>query len=299
VEGHGPEREIVARELRERGISTAPTPGCPFVSAHISESQGGLGLVIVDASGRTSARRVNGALAAATLIESWARTDLNAALLPTERVAPAEPASPRWSATAERPVLADSDPRLAMPASSSEPAVGWKISMSADAETSLATDGSLWLGVAAGLCFRVGPACAGAIIRVSSDSGASGESREMQTGRLGTDVLLGAALPIQRGRLTLLPGVAFGVGWLRTTALSAPPVPGETDGVDVDGGGLRASASMRLSVAVYRSVAFDFGVAADLSPIAHTGEFTESSHLLAGEPRGFLRGGVGLRVGVP
>ena len=255
--------------------------------------------MIVDASGRTSTRRVNGAVAAATLIESWVRTDLDAALLPTESVAADEPASPHWSATAARPVMADTDPRLAMPASSAEPTLGWKISVSADAETSLATDGSLWLGVTAGLCFRVGPACAGAIVRVSSHSVASGESREMQTGRLGTDVLLGASLPIQRGRLTLLPGVGFGVGWLRTTALSAAPVPGESDGVDVDGGGLRASASMRLSVAVYRSVAVDFGVAADLSPIAHTDEFTESSHLLAGEPRGFLRGGVGLRVGVP
>ena len=185
-----------------------------------------------------------------------------------------------------------------MPARAADPRPEGKLSLTASAETSVATDGSLWLGVTAGLCFRIGPACAGALVRVSNDAATFGESREMKTGRLGTDVLLGAGLPIHKGRLTILPGIGVGVGWLRTTALNAV-APSGSDGVDVDGGGLRASATTQLSIAVSRSTAIDLGMAADVSPVAHTALYREGSSFLAGEPRGFVRGGVGVRVGLP
>lgn len=286
MDGRGPLRAAVVEELAARGISSRPIAGCPAVDARIGSSSVGLLVTITDAYGRTSERTANGPAAAATLIESWVRTDLSAPLLPTRAVA----------STRMRQVEEKDEPSLAMPMPPAD--AGSNISLAASAETSLATDGSLWLGVTVGLCLRVGPACAGVLVRVSNDGGTFGESHEMRTGRFGTDVLLGAGLPIRRGRLTLIPGAAVGVGWLRTSALS-PTVDVGGDGVDVDGGGLRASASLRLSIAVTHTLAADFGIAADLSPVAHTAPFNADSTPLAGEPRGFFRGGVGVRWGVP
>jgi hypothetical protein len=296
VEGGGPARAQVVRELRSRGIATMRVEGCAFVSAQIEASGSGLAVVIVDAYGRTSERSVNGPVTAATLIESWVRTDVSAALLSTTAVAPAAPV-PAERRLAPRPSVPEEvQPTLTMPAANPRP--GSQVSLTAGAETSVATDGSLWLGITAGLCFRVGPVCAGALVRVSDDSRTFGESREMRTSRLDTDVLLGASLPIRKGRITLLPGLGVGIGWMRTTASNAA-AGSAAEGFDIDGGGLRASAGLQLSIAVTRSVAVDLAMSGDVSPVAHTGMFDEGGYMLAGEPRGFVRGGVGVRVGLP
>jgi hypothetical protein len=297
VDGGGSARGLVLEELRARGIRTSAPAGCAVVTAQLAESPDGLVVGIVDEYGRTSERHANGPAAAATVIESWVRSDLSASLLTARNVSPPALARSERIPRSTAPAV-DTEPALAMPATASSKVPGSGISFSASAESSIATDGSLWLGVNAGLCFQIGAVCAGALVRVSNDAAILGESREMQTGRLGTDVLLGAALPIRKGRLTMLPGVAVGVGWLRTTALNAAPDPTQSDGVDVDGGGLRASASLRLSLAVTRSLAIDLGMAADVAPVAHTSEFKEGQALMAGEPRGFIRGGLGVRLGL-
>jgi hypothetical protein len=284
VEGSRRVQEEVSAELQRRGIVTSPASECTAVRARIGEGTAGLLVTIVDAYGRTSERAANGPAEAATLIESWVRTDLSAPLLPVLDVAVT--VSPQGDA---KQVLV-MPPPMPVPARSD-------VSLTASAETSLATDGSLWLGLAAGVCVRMGPACAGVLVRVESDPGGYGESREMYTSRLGTAVLLGAGLPLRKGRLTLLPGVAVGIGWLRTTATSAADRGGSGDGTEVDSGGLRASAGLRLSIAVHPRLAIDLGVAADLAPLAHTTPYNQDSIVLAGEPRGLFRGSLGVRWG--
>ena len=285
VEGNGRVQKAVIDELQRRGISTTPTSECASVTARIGETTAGLLVTIVDAYGRTTERTANGPVAAATLIESWVRSDLSAPLLPVLEA----------GETVSDPE--ESKDMVAMPALKKEVQARSNISLTASAETSLATDGSVWLGLATGICVRIGPICAGALVRVGSDSGWYGESREMYTGRLGTDVLLGAGLPMRKGRLTFLPGVAFGVGWLRTSALPSAPAGLGGDSTDVDSGGLRASATLRLSIAVLPSLGVDLGLGADLAPVAHTTPYNLDSIVLAGEPRGFLRGSLGVRLG--
>jgi hypothetical protein len=87
-----------------------------------------------------------------------------------------------------------------------------------------------------------------------------------------------------------------GVGWLRTAALT---ISDADDPADADGGGLRASASLRLSLAITSMLALDFGLAADVAPLAHTRPYEADAVALAGEPRGYLRGGLGVRWGSP
>jgi hypothetical protein len=89
--------------------------------------------------------------------------------------------------------------------------------------------------------------------------------------------------------------MAIGVGWMRTTALTSST---GGDAVDVDSGGLRAGATMRVSFDVSTNIAFDLGIGADVAPLAHTAPY-DAQVTLAGEPRGYLRGGLGIRVGVP
>jgi hypothetical protein len=285
IEGDARVQAAVIDELQRRGISTTAASGCPFVTARIGQEGAGLDMTIVDTYGRTSKRTANGPAAAATLIESWVRSDLSAPLLPVLDSVE----------TVSHPV--ESKPMLVTRDTGSEVRTRSNISLTASAETSLATDGSVWLGLATGVCVRIGPACVGALARVESDSGAYGESREMYTSRFGTAVLLGVGLPMRRGRLTFLPGVAVGVGWLRTTALSTGDNGPGGDSTEVDSGGLRASAGLRLSIAMRPSLAVDLGLAADFAPVAHTTPYNLDSVILAGEPRGFLRGSLGVRLG--
>jgi hypothetical protein len=290
VEVLGDSSEVVAivADLERRGIKTSPVVECPVVRARIERKVGGIGVAIVDADGRTSERTANGVAAAATLIESWTRTDVVAPLLAPrpEPVPSAAPVPTTASPTTQVPIAVTSRPTVATPA----------LSLTASAETSLATDGSIWFGLSVGVCLRIGPACAGALARVSNDLGFSGESQDSHTGRLATDVLIGAGLPIRRGRLTLMPEMAVGVGWMRTKALTSS-IGG--DPVDVDSGGLRASASIRMSLSVSTNIALDLGISADVAPLAHTAPYDTQVILLAGEPRGYLRGGLGIRIGAP
>jgi hypothetical protein len=170
------------------------------------------------------------------------------------------------------------------------------LSLSTAAETSVATDGSIWFGVNAGVCVPIGPVCAGALARVASDSGWSGDSEDQRSSRLAADVLLGAAFPTRRGRLTLLPGLGLGLGWMRITPLHS------TSGrraIDVDTGGVRASASLRMSFRVLDEAALDLGLAADLAPLAHTAPYDAEAVFLSGEPLAYFRLGLGLRIGLP
>jgi hypothetical protein len=285
LEGNGPRVAALASELERRGIETAPDPECPAVHVRLKETGGRLVVTIVDEFGRLSERPTSGTAAAATLVESWAHTDVVTPLLSMRATQLQDVAPPQPHET----------PTIAAPAAAAGPMR--QVSPAASAETSLATDGSVWIGIAAGVCVPIGRACAGALVRVSMDSELTGDSRARHSGRLATDVLLGGALPLRFGRLTLLPGLAVGLGWLRTFGLTTSAT--DPDPVDADGGGLRTGASLRLAYTVTSRLAVDLGIAADIAPFAHTAAYQSQAVVLPGEPRGYLRSGIGVRWGSP
>lgn len=276
VESTGAESSDVIADLERRGIATSSIPeGCTAVHAELRQVAEGLVVRVVDGDGRTAERTTHTPAAAATFIESWTRGDVVAPLL----VARADPAGAQRFATSNS-AKSPSNDRLAM-----------ALSLSTAAETSVATDGSIWFGVNVGVCVPIGPVCAGALARVASDSGWSGDSEDQRSSRLAADVLLGAAFPTRRGRLTLLPGFGLGLGWMRITAQHSMSGTG-----DVDTGGVRASASLRMSFRVLDDVALDLGLAADLAPLAHTAPYDTT--LLSGEPLAYFRLGLGVRIGL-
>ena len=279
VEGSGAEWSDVVADLGRRGIATSSVPeGCSAIHAELRPAAEGLVVRVVDGDGRTAERTAHTPAAAATFIESWTRGDVVAPLL----VARADPAIAHRMPTPDKTTRATGD-RLAA-----------TLSLSTAAETSVATDGSIWFGVNAGVCVPIGPACAGALARVASDSGWSGDSEDQRSSRLAADVLLGAALPTRRGRLTILPGLGLGLGWMRITAVHSSG----NGTIDVDTGGVRASASVRMSYRLLDEVALDVGLAADLAPLAHTALYDAGVTFLPGEPLAYFRLALGVRIGL-
>jgi hypothetical protein len=287
VEGPPATVGAVGEDLRQRGIATTPAGACPFVRAQLFPGADGIVVAIVDTSGRSSVRTAGNPRGAATIIESWTRTDIVEPLLTPHSAADAAALPPRADEASLSLAAASRPPRSGPPFAS----------LTSRAEASVATDGSLWFGVSMGVCLRIGPACAGALARVSHDSGVSGDSEDFDNSRLATDVQLGAELPLESGRLTFTPGVSLGVGWMRTSGTGTSN--GGTVTIDEDSGGLLAGASTRLSFALSADVGLDAGLEADVMPLAHPAPRDVKVTVLAGQPRGYVRGGLGMRVDLP
>ena len=90
-------------------------------------------------------------------------------------------------------------------------------------EVAVATEPATWLGGSATGCHHAGPVCLGARARM-------GRAREWQPEPLfdaaleqtAVDALAIAAVPLTRGRLTLMPLIGLGVGWTRSAISRAP-----------------------------------------------------------------------------
>src|SRR5688572_32388148 len=66
----------VGKELRRRGLAIDAREGCGALAVEVRESGEVLRVEIADAAGRRVTRRLAGVRAAATVIESWARSDV-------------------------------------------------------------------------------------------------------------------------------------------------------------------------------------------------------------------------------
>ncbi|HEY5924746.1 MAG TPA: hypothetical protein VIV11_23865, partial [Kofleriaceae bacterium] len=136
----------------------------------------------------------------------------------------------------------------------------------------------------AAACVRVGPLCAGASARMLSADP-----------RRSYDVLAGVDLPIALGRrITLITGAGVGAGWFE-----APYAMGEAVST-VTTTGLRIDGHISLAVSVARYVSLHAGVSLGASPQAPAVlEVDGDVPTTNGEPTGFFRGDIGLRIGAP
>ena len=267
----------VAAELATRGISTEPQPGCDAVDATVSRASGALRVDLVKGDARTVSRDVSDAATAATVLESWARDDVSRALLegrlPAEEHAPAGPAPVPVAAT-ELPY-----------------------SVSLVAGTARSGDGAVWLDGGLAACFVFGPACLGVLARGNFDLGETGASARLHTHRMGLDILVTGDLPVKLGTLVLRPGIGFGAGWMQSR-YTGETASSSVGNVTVDAGGIRVEGRVVLSIPLFPKWWFDVGVVVDGSPLAPASSLKEEVEL-AGDPRWWLRGSLGLRYGAP
>ena len=271
--------------------------GAEAVQVRVQPDPSGIRLSIHDRSGHVVERLVANAEIAAAVVESWLRDDLARPLLEPHEI-PTTEVAPMGGA----PVVTRSPVPAHRGASSGA-------SVTVMGGTSLATDGSLWIGAGLGACVHVRSFCIGLEIQVAGDTAATGnigarysavsassvascsEQQQRELTRLGADAVLTADLPLRIGAGTLGPGVGIGAGWLSTTA-----VLGDHGG-NATTPGLRAETRILLSWPLAWGLAADVGLRADISPFAHRKHLTSSGFDLPGEPLGFLRVGLGLRYG--
>ncbi len=283
VEGPSALRDPVTSALTARAIETDPQGDCPKVIARLSVGEAGVAVSISDASGRVSDRQVADVATATSLIESWARPELDAMLLSTRHLVGF---APQVAEREEPDVLARKAPPLAIH--------GPPIRLAFDASSSVGSDGSLWLGVAGLACVRFGATCAGVMGRVSQDTEIRGDSETLQTARRAIDLMLALDVPRVHDGWSWTPGVQIGLAFNRS--VYAPESGTSSMGnVEVDGGGLRVGAHIAMAKRLGGRWALGLDVAVDASVFSPADATDMESVRLAGQPRGFLRGGLQLR----
>ena len=271
LEGDASLVDSIDGALRERGIATRPTDDCPLAKARIDRQGTAIAVSVVDPAGRKSQRVVVDTDVAASLIASWARQDVNASLL-LGFVVPDAPAP-----ATESVVRIDGPPSRAT--RSADP-----FTLAVAGESSIDFGGTQWLGGRATACVRIGPVCAGGIARVlSADT------------RSSVDLLGAVTLPITLSPKTaLVLGAGAGGGWFSADYSQAETrLTSTKTGTRFDG---HASFAYLLG----RHISLHVGLSIGGSPSApHVIIQDGDQPLTNNEPRGFIRGDAGLRIGVP
>jgi hypothetical protein len=166
-------------------------------------------------------------------------------------------------------------------------------------ETSVGNDRSLWTGASAAARMRWGRLRVGPLARFAATiaSGSSPalyrEDKDAELGRLAAELLVTADRPIPLGPLWLSPGVAVGAGWVRSKASH------EEEATVVHALGPRAEARLTLTIPFGPRLGLDVGLGVGLTPRLEAATSVQDDFTLPAAPPAQLRGGFGLRYGLP
>ncbi len=306
VEGDPAVVQPVREHLASAGVAEA-TADCPAVRARVARHGDEIAVVVLDADGRSSGRRLADPLIAATWIESWVSPESEPLLEPRQALA--------------APGAVD----VAAPAREAPPVL-W---LAVATRSLSAGDGSDWRSIDASACARLGPACVGLAAAIAENGDWSHNYGLSFSRRRTFDVLATARLPAQLGKATLAPSASLGGGWLHTQrdppdgycSNQDPSNPDMCqgfwpydDGFYVLSFGLRAQLAVSLAVPITEQLALEVGAGVDLVPTAHREPFRpgmddidpndpdaqpplDPTVELPGEPDHFTWWGIGLRVG--
>jgi hypothetical protein len=260
-----PATVTAVRELLEaRGI-LGETPSCPAVHARIERRGGGL-VVAVDGPDGAIERAVGEPATAATVIESWARSDVAAPLLASRAV------------PVEAPVAS--------------PPAARGIQLFAAEEMSVASDRTLWQGMQLEACIMLGPVCAAA--RVHAARVIARPASWEGIVRKGAELYVGIDVPIAIGRTRLTPGFAAGYGAMFTRR------SGGSEGMFLEIAGPRAEVHAAFSVPITDHLAVDLvttGALTRATRIEAHGDVRDATVTFPAEPRALVRIALGLRYG--
>ncbi len=264
---------VVGDLLVQHGVGNVGE-GCPRVRARLERRDGSI--VVVRIGDPEEERVVSEPTTAATIIESWTRSDFENPLLATRSAPMMHLPS---SVASVREALAPSAPPV--------PAVPARLQMFAAAETSFADDRTSWMGVMVGVCVQLGRACASARGRYAAVVDGPGMWSEAE--RHAADVLFGGDIPFRIGRTTLSTGFGAGMGSVHTgTRASGMPQGSETFG-------LRADAHVAWTIPLGLRLSLELSATLDVSQVTDV-EGSDSA-AITNEPRIFGRLGAGLRFG--
>jgi hypothetical protein len=258
----------VAPLLAGRGISTEEG-GCPGLAVTL-EKRGRATLVFADAvEEQASPREVTDARTAATVIESWVRTDVDAPLL------------------ARHPPVDDLEVPVglvvAAPQAASRP-----FEVATLGELGVASDRTTLGGFQVSACGMVGRVCVGGRARFGTVIDGPG-AWEGPMDREVVDGLVDAELPLRLGPVALSPGLGVGLGWVHTH---------EEDSRDAkQTAGLRGELHLALVVPLTQHVAFESTLSLELANTLVTER--ASRERLPDDPKALAHAGLGLRFEAP
>lgn len=179
--------QSVSEKLAANGVATVATAGCPAVRVYLEKRGEQLHLRVADGYQRRGEREVQDVATAAAVIESWTLQEIEDGTLP-ESPAPA-------------PII--------VPPNEQPERFGFALA----AQSSVAVDGSTWIGGELGGCARIGWACIGASTSFlantsTTDDATRGEQRSKEL-----HVLATIEIPRSLGRFVVSPGIGVGYGW--------------------------------------------------------------------------------------
>lgn len=250
----------VAELLATRGVDSTR---CSAVHARVERR----GETIVVASEGTE-RVVGDAATAATVVESWVRSDLAAPLLGAHAAA-----------------IPDPMPSVEGGATPIETVHG--IHAMATFETSFSNDGAKWLGPQFGACIMVGPICAAARVRFAKV--VAGPGPWDRDDRTETELLIGGDIPFHAGRVSIVPGFGGGIGMVSTHVDESQMKQ------YMRTGGLRADAHVMIEVPLWSRLALAFTAGVNIPEATHVESHT--SVTFPDEPWLIGRVGIGLYYG--
>jgi hypothetical protein len=250
---------------------------CSPLQVQLSWQDGHYAVAIQDPSGRRSERQVASVEMVATLIETWMVPGIGEpAPAPAPPTPPSSPAPPLMVAVVAPPT----PPRLVL---------------SAQAESALANDSSLWMGLGAMACLRWGRFCPGMLMRFADDEGWSGNNDGATGSRRSVEALLASHARIPLGRVRLLPRLGVGIAWTWG---------GEPKGRHDEGpppqdnrGRLRVEAGITGQLVVRERWALSLDLSSELAPLALDTRISDPRALH--EPWIFTRLGLGVAWGTP
>ena len=184
-------------ELAVLGVRTAAIPPpCPAVDVTVSAAGEQVSVALRDPSGRRAGQLVTNARVAATWIESWLHPELRAPLL-----------GPRGGEAARGGEVARTAVKTTAYRGFTVGAAGEKV---------YASDDSEWRSLAVAACARWGSLCPGLVARLADNRDFSPAEGGNQLDRLAVDLVASLSARLDTGRMTISPGIAIGLGYLRT-----------------------------------------------------------------------------------
>ncbi|MEZ4221970.1 MAG: hypothetical protein R3B13_13640 [Polyangiaceae bacterium] len=294
VEGAEPLAGQVRQLLKESAAISGAKAGCAAARVTVTLEDDLVHVVLRNAVDQVQERRVSSAATAATLIESWLTT--NAPVVEARREHTVEtahadinPTPPERSVTRDGPTPTQASP----PSSAVAPArAGFML------ESSVGNDGSLWGAATLSGCIRLGPVCAGGLIRGAEDTRVNGDAPRYDSERLSADVLLTVALPLSEEGIVVSPGIGAGLDWVYIQSrLPSRTEPGAV--VDDDTGSPAVEAFLNVMLPIAQGLAFDGRLALQAAPLTHTEAFLDEGVTVSGAPWARAMVGFGLSYGAP
>jgi hypothetical protein len=280
----------VRAQLDARGIA-GETPSCPALHAALVRrgaqiivsvergARAGMPAAVPggepgDVPGDVIERAVGEPVTAATVIESWVRSDVAAPLLEIRAV----PAAEVEAAAAPSPATSG-------------------IQLFGGLETSFASDRTVWEGMELGVGVLLGRVCAAARIHggrvIATPGGWSGFARK------GGALYVGVDVPIAVGHNRLSPGFAAGYGTMLTRHRAEGD--GDGEGTTIEISGPRAEAHVAFTIPLSRHLALELATSAELTQATGMethGELPSGAVIVyPDEPRALFRFAVGVRYG--